>query len=152
MLYHGVLAPNARWRARVVADGAPARRDCAAWESERGRCRRRAADALPLIVAKLMHRAFELDVLACPRCGGRMRLLATVEGPREIQELLSALALSASPMDRARAAQQIGRRKPYGRRLRLIATVPSGRLGRGLFEWPSAGRHRRELPLLSAAT
>jgi hypothetical protein len=51
--------------------------------------------------AKLMHRAFEIDVLACPRCGGRLRLLATVEDPREIHEVLAALALSASPMDRA---------------------------------------------------
>ena len=51
--------------------------------------------------AKLMHRAFEIDVLACPRCGGRMRLLATVEDPREIHEVLSALALSASHIDRA---------------------------------------------------
>jgi hypothetical protein len=51
--------------------------------------------------AKLMQRAFEIDVLTCPRCGGRMRLLATVEDQREIHEVLSALALSASPMDRA---------------------------------------------------
>jgi hypothetical protein len=48
-----------------------------------------------------MHRAFEIDVLAGPRCGGCMRLLATVEDFREIHEDLSALALSASPMDRA---------------------------------------------------
>jgi hypothetical protein len=100
VLYHGVLAPNARWRARVVADGAlptttvlpgsPNGNDAAAKPTPRH---------WPW--AKLMHRAFEIDVLACPRCGGRMRLLATVEDPREIHEVLSALALSASPMDRA---------------------------------------------------
>ncbi len=39
--------------------------------------------------AKLMHRAFEIDVLACPRCGGRLRLIATVEDPREIREVLA---------------------------------------------------------------
>ena len=48
-----------------------------------------------------MRSAFEIDVLACPRCGGRLRLIATVEDPREIREVLSALALSAAPMDRA---------------------------------------------------
>jgi len=26
-----------------------------------------------------MRRAFNLDVLACPRCGGRLRLIATIE-------------------------------------------------------------------------
>ena len=48
-----------------------------------------------------MQRAFEIDVLACPRCGGRMRLIATVEDPREIREVLDALALSTEPVDRA---------------------------------------------------
>jgi uncharacterized protein YbaR (Trm112 family) len=27
----------------------------------------------------LMRRAFGFDVLACPRCGGRLRLVATIE-------------------------------------------------------------------------
>jgi uncharacterized protein YbaR (Trm112 family) len=46
-----------------------------------------------------MHRAFEIDVFACPWCGGRLRLIATVEDPREIREVLS--ALSDEPGDRA---------------------------------------------------
>jgi len=28
-----------------------------------------------------VRRAFDIDALACPRCGGQMRLLATVENP-----------------------------------------------------------------------
>ena len=48
-----------------------------------------------------MQRAFELDVLACPRCGGRLRLIAIVEDARDIRELLDALALSTEPVDRA---------------------------------------------------
>jgi hypothetical protein len=31
--------------------------------------------------ATLMRRAFAIDVLACPRCGGRLRVIATVEDP-----------------------------------------------------------------------
>jgi hypothetical protein len=31
--------------------------------------------------ADLMRRAFDVDVLACPRCSGRLRLIATVEDP-----------------------------------------------------------------------
>jgi len=48
-----------------------------------------------------MQRAFEIDVLACPRCGGRLRLIATVDDPREIREVLADLARSAKPTDRA---------------------------------------------------
>ena len=40
-------------------------------------------------------------VLACPRCDGRLRLIATVEDPRAIREVLDALALSTEPVDRA---------------------------------------------------
>ena len=43
--------------------------------------------------ATLMRRAFELDVLACPRCGGRMRLLATIEDTRVIRQILAHLGL-----------------------------------------------------------
>jgi hypothetical protein len=42
----------------------------------------------------------DIDVLACPRCGGRLRLIAIVEDPPEIGEVLSTLGLSAE-VDRA---------------------------------------------------
>ena len=100
ILYHGVLAPNARWRARVVAEGA-----VAAATLPTGSPHGEDATAKPppryWSWARLMQRAFELDVLACPRCGGRLRLIATVEVPREIREVLDALALSTEPVDRA---------------------------------------------------
>jgi hypothetical protein len=53
-----------------------------------------------------MHRAFEFDVLACPHCGGRSRLIATVEDPREIRDVLAGLALSAEPVDRTPPSRQ----------------------------------------------
>ena len=51
--------------------------------------------------AALMRRAFEIDVVACPRCGGRLRLIATVEDPRAIREILAAVAVSRELGDRA---------------------------------------------------
>jgi len=43
--------------------------------------------------ADLMRRAFETDVLACPRCGGRMVVLATIEDPAVIRRILTHLGL-----------------------------------------------------------
>jgi hypothetical protein len=40
-----------------------------------------------------MRRAFDIDVLACPRCGGRMRLIATIADPRVIRPILAHLGL-----------------------------------------------------------
>lgn len=44
--------------------------------------------------AELMRRAFEADVLACPRCGGRMVVLATIDAPAVIARILTHLGLS----------------------------------------------------------
>jgi hypothetical protein len=39
--------------------------------------------------ATLMHRAFAIDVLACPHCGGRLRLIATLHDPVVIRKILA---------------------------------------------------------------
>jgi hypothetical protein len=51
--------------------------------------------------AHLMRRAFDVDVLACPRCGGRLRLIATIDNPRVIREILAFLTISTEGSDRA---------------------------------------------------
>jgi hypothetical protein len=62
--------------------------------------------------ADLMRRAFELAVLSCPRCGGRMRLIATLEDPRVIRRILAHLGLPTEiPQPRpppARAGDLVG--------------------------------------------
>ena len=40
----------------------------------------------------VMRRAFEIDVLACPRCGGRLRFIATVEDPAVVDKILAHVA------------------------------------------------------------
>jgi hypothetical protein len=47
--------------------------------------------------AALLRRAFELDVLRCPRCGCRRRLSAIVEDPGVIGKILAHLGLTPSP-------------------------------------------------------
>jgi hypothetical protein len=51
--------------------------------------------------ADLMRRASDIDVLACPRCGGRLRLIATVEDPDAIRAILIAGTRSRALADRA---------------------------------------------------
>jgi Putative transposase len=99
ILYHGVLAPHARWRARVVAYGPLPGTAPMPPNPEEG------AQAPPSSPrhwawANLMRRAFGLDVLACPRCGGRLRLLGTIEDAA-IRAILESLAASTERVDRA---------------------------------------------------
>jgi len=55
--------------------------------------------------ADLMQRVFALDVLECPRCRGRMRLVAAIHPPEATTAILECLGLSARapPPDPARA-------------------------------------------------
>jgi Putative transposase len=94
LLYHGVLAPHARWRPEVVAYRraeivkAP---DPSATTADAGRGR--AGAPRYWTWAALMRRAFDLDVLRCPRCAGRMQLIATIDDLIVIQCILAHLGL-----------------------------------------------------------
>lgn len=119
VVYHGVLAPHSSWRARVVAHGAPPAEAPAV-----GSAMTEANDepAPPRIArhwawADLMRRAFDIDVPACPRCGGRLRLSATVEDPAAIRAILAALAEARELTGRAlpfAAGQTSGRAAAIG--------------------------------------
>jgi hypothetical protein len=53
--------------------------------------------------AVLMKRSFGLDVLRCPRCGRRMRVLGTITQPDTIRRILLCLGQRAEPLVRAPA-------------------------------------------------
>ena len=116
ILYHGVLAPRAAWRSLVVGhveaagpgdggtDGVPD-------PCESSHCPRGLGSAR---WAELMRRSFGFDVLACPRCGGRLRLIALVEEASVIER------------DPGRRRSRHHRdRRPLRDRPRAIATPPA---------------------------
>jgi Putative transposase/Transposase zinc-binding domain len=94
LLYFGVLGARAAGRAEVTsrretaAADHPATTDavtpCEPAESGGGRNRSWAA---------LMQRTFGLDVLACPGCGGRLRLIALIEQRAVVTRILAHLGL-----------------------------------------------------------
>ena len=47
--------------------------------------------------AALMQRVFDLDVLACPRCGGRLRVIATIQDRAVARTILAHLGRAFSP-------------------------------------------------------
>ena len=85
VLYHGVLGPRAAWRTAVVSRKAARQGEGKSRIEElTGQGDSGAVDAHPpdanrrrargRLWAGLMRRTFGFDVLACPRCGGRLRL------------------------------------------------------------------------------
>jgi hypothetical protein len=101
ILYHGVLAPRAAWRSAVVSHTTATCRDAGAIESlpapygPRGTPTAVRAHGRNRLWADLMSRTFGFDVLACPRCGGRLRLVALIEQAAVIERILHHLDLPA---------------------------------------------------------
>jgi hypothetical protein len=48
--------------------------------------------------AKLLRRTYAIDVLTCPRCGGRMRLMAAITDKATARKILSHLGLLVEPV------------------------------------------------------
>ena len=90
------------WRARVVASGTPPVDAPDANASANGTDEPAAAPvSRHWAWAALMRHKFDIDVLACPRCGGRLRLMATVDEPDAIRAILAAIAASRELTERA---------------------------------------------------
>ena len=81
ILYHGVLGPRAAWRRAVVRHGVALADGAATALVEPPRPSAR-------LWTDLMRRTFGFDVLECPRCGGRLRLVALIEQAEVTQRIL----------------------------------------------------------------
>jgi len=110
VLYYGVLAAHAAWRTRLPRPATPALARAADSGERRGppdpvgpeqampsavRESSRKSAGSNWLWAQLMRRSFGFDVLACPRCGGRFRLVALIEERSVIDRILRHLGLPA---------------------------------------------------------
>jgi hypothetical protein len=85
--YAGVLAPASRWRSRIAPVRKPSSRAAEIHD----------ADPLPKHArsyrawAELLKRTFDIDVLDCANCHGRMKLLAMITDAKSVQRFLAKL-------------------------------------------------------------
>ena len=116
--YAGVLAPASPWRSRL----APQSPQAAAASDEPGRPDH-AGGYRPW--AELLARTFAVDVLACPTCQGRMKLLALVKNPASIARTLATVG-EATEVPR----RSPGRGPPYWKsrvlRLKVLGDEDEG--------------------------
>jgi hypothetical protein len=88
--YHGVFAPHHQLRAQIV----PAKRDRGRQQQGQG-----AEGACPRPVsmtwAQRLARVFAIDVTSCERCGGAVKIIACIQSPPSIYEILEHLQSSA---------------------------------------------------------
>ncbi|MCC7069731.1 MAG: hypothetical protein IT383_00315 [Deltaproteobacteria bacterium] len=105
--FHGVFAPNAKLRSRVVhKPPAPAVEQGAPPEKPRVRP---SPSPFRLDWAAALKRVFGIDVLQCARCGGRLVILAFIEKRSAVHAILEHLGLSALPLPLEKARALHGR-------------------------------------------
>jgi hypothetical protein len=87
--FHGVFAPNSRYRARVT----PAKRGrgsqrCSTGDSQAPTPGERRAS---MTWAQRLKRVFGIDIETCRACGGAVRIIACIEDPVVIEKILTHL-------------------------------------------------------------
>ena len=88
--FHGVLAPHAKLRSKVV----PKSERAAAAHT----CEHAQAHSAPVRMswARLLKRVFDIDIERCA-CGGNLKFVAVIEQPDVIEKILTHLGLSPQP-------------------------------------------------------
>ena len=95
--FHGVLAPNAKWRSQIIPSPAePATEASTDHTQPQG--------APPRISwARLLKRVFDIDIDHCPNCGGALKIIAATEDPPVIVKIFRHLDLPTRAPPRAPA-------------------------------------------------
>ena len=91
--FHGVFAPNSKYRARVTpARRGKRKRSCLADETDQTPAEKRAS----MTWARRLKRVFSIEIEICSECGGDVRIIASIEDPIVIQKILAHLENTAS--------------------------------------------------------
>ena len=85
--YHGVLAPNHRWRGMVT----PAKRGKGVKRIANTEVRSPAERHAAMTWAQRLKRVFSIDIEVCGRCGGSVRVIACIEDQDIIDRILAHL-------------------------------------------------------------
>ena len=97
--YHGVFAPNSKFRAPLVP-GKPRKPRAHKPDSSNQSSRpnqMQPTEPSQLNWAQRLKRAFEFDVTICPLCGGTLRVIADITDPAIIDKILSHIRQSRAP-------------------------------------------------------
>jgi hypothetical protein len=125
--FHGVLAPNAKLRARVVPQCPPAQAQAATEATADAECKVEAVLGRPRRMnwARLLKRVFDIDMQHCPNCGaGELKVIAASLERPVIQKILDHLRLDPQPPPKGRTREPGRRCAPCPRDITHIGINP----------------------------
>jgi hypothetical protein len=88
LLFHGVFAPNSKYRAKITPARRGTRNKCYLTDDvDKTPAEKRAS----MTWAKRLRRVFNIEVETCDKCGADVRIIASIEDPAVIQKILAHL-------------------------------------------------------------
>ena len=91
--FHGVFAPNSKHRAQVT----PARRGKVKKPRSLDENQTSAEKLASMTWAKRLKRVFNIDIETCNKCGGDVKIIASIEDPVVIRKILAHLDEKVTP-------------------------------------------------------
>jgi len=85
--FHGVFAPNSRYRSTVTSDRDKKEQPKAKQDTPRSEGERRSA----MTWAQRLKRVFKIDIETCTTCGGAVKIIACIEESATIKQILNHL-------------------------------------------------------------
>lgn len=89
--YHGVLAPNSKWRKHKKVESEPKGKPPGSAKRRRD-------------WAELLQKTFGVDAMRCGKCGGRMKLVAVINKAATIRKVLTAMGWDLDELEKASEA------------------------------------------------
>ena len=93
--FHGVFAPNSKYRIKITPAKRGKGRKRGAGEDEPC-CSSPAERRAAMTWAQRLKRVFSIDIEVCPKCGGAVKIIASIEDPVVIDKILSHLDKKAA--------------------------------------------------------
>jgi hypothetical protein len=91
--FHGVLAPHYKFRKQIVPPKTETSPKLELVQSDQ----EPKSEPKRMSWARLLKRVFNIDISQCPRCSGKMKILAAIEDPKVIRKILDHLGIPSSP-------------------------------------------------------
>ena len=91
--FHGVLAPHYKFRKQIVPPKTETTPKLELVQSDQ----EPKSGPKRMSWARLLKRVFNIDISQCPRCSGKMKILAAIEDPKVIRKILDHLGIPSSP-------------------------------------------------------
>ncbi len=100
--FHGVFAPNFKYRSSIVPQSQietsideDSKENTSALEDAEPRANKKKSSGMTWV--QRLKRVFDIDIETCSECGGKVKVISSIEDPQIIEKILTHLGITSQP-------------------------------------------------------